>query len=205
MSWRDLITVRAGYTARTHNRWFSNWVAFRDRLSRDAIAFHIIRIAPKRIVFEIPGQSVNLYKSELQSRFSWMGKRVIVAVGLVVVVLSIVVVLSAQQSSVLLAPEHAYGHTAANASSSQSPKPKPCVEIENLRSGAIIENTEAFSADGWHLVSQSKLVSRPACIGRLLGNLRQCCTSHSCLVHLPRQRLADRKNGPDRIVRAISS
>lgn len=159
MSWRDLITVRAGYTARTHNRWFSNWVAFRDRLSRDAIAFHIIRIAPKRIVFEIPGQSVNLYKSELQSRFSWMGKRVIVAVGLVVVVLSIVVVLSAQQSSVLLAPEHAYGHTAANASSSQSPKPKPCVEIENLRSGAIIENTEAFSADGWHLVSQSKLVS----------------------------------------------
>ncbi len=159
MSWRDLITVRAGYTARTHNRWFSNWVAFRDRLSRDAIAFNIIRIAPKRIVFEIPGQSVNLYKSELQSRFSWMGKRVIVAVGLVVVVLSIVVVLSAQQSSVLLAPEHAYGHTAANASSSQSPKPKPCVEIENLRSGAIIENTEAFSADGWHLVSQSKLVS----------------------------------------------
>jgi hypothetical protein len=159
VSWRDLITVRAGYTARTHNRWFSNWVAFRDRLSRDAIAFHIIRIAPKRIVFEIPGQSVNLYKSELQSRFSWMGKRVIVAVGLVVVVLSIVVVLSAQQSSVLLAPEHAYGHTAANASSSQSPKPKPCVEIENLRSGAIIENTEAFSADGWHLVSQSKLVS----------------------------------------------
>jgi hypothetical protein len=159
VSWRDLITLRAGYTARTHNRWFSNWVAFRVRLSRDAVAFSIIRIAPKRIIFEIPGQSDNLHKAELQSHFSSTGKRLIAAVGLVVVALSIVVVLATQLLPVLFAPDHASSHTAANASSSQSPKPKPCVEYENLRSGATIENTDAFNADGWHFVSQSKLVS----------------------------------------------
>ena len=153
MSWRDLITVRAGYEAHTHNRWFSNWVAFRHRLSRDAIDFRMIRIAPKRIVFEIPRDSDSMHMSEHQNRFSWSKAL------LSVVALWIVVVLTALLSPVLFAPEHASSHTAANASSSQSPKPKPCVDIESLNKRTIVENTEAFSVDGWNFESQSKLVS----------------------------------------------
>ena len=153
MSWRDLITVRAGYTARTHNRWFSNWVAFRDRLSRDAVAFRIIRIAPKRIVFEIPGHSDNLHGAEFRRRFAW--KRVFLSV----VALSLVVVLTALISPALFAPEHASSHTAAIASGSQSPQPKPCVDIQSLKKRTIVENTEAFSVEGWTFESQSKLVS----------------------------------------------
>ncbi|MEY4492302.1 MAG: hypothetical protein RL085_713 [Actinomycetota bacterium] len=154
-----MITVRAGYTARTHNRWFSNWVAFREQFSRNAVAYRLIRIAPKRIVFEIPGQSGSLHKAELQSRFSRMGKRLMVASGLVVVALSIIVVLATQLATVLFAPEHASSDTAVNASSSQSPKRKPCVDLEILNASTIVENTEAFSAEGWNFESQSKLVS----------------------------------------------
>ncbi len=153
MSWRDLITVRAGYTARTYNRWFSNWVAFRDRLSRDAVAFRIIRIAPKRIVFEIPGRSDNLHGAEFRRRFDW--KRVFLSV----VALSLVVFLTALLSPALVAPEQASSHTAAIASGSQSPQPKLCVDIESLNKRTIVENTEAFSVDGWNFESQGKLVS----------------------------------------------
>jgi hypothetical protein len=159
VSWLNLITVRAGYTARTHNRWFSNWVAFREQFSRNAVAYRLIRIAPKRIVFEIPGQSGSLHKAELQSRFSWTGKCLIAAVGLVVVALSIIVVLATQLAPVLFAPEHASSHTAANASRLQSPKSKPCADLEILNASTIVENTEAFSAEGWNFESQSKLVS----------------------------------------------
>ena len=153
MSWRDLITVRAGYTARTHNRWFSNWVAFRDSLSRDAIAFRIIRIAPKRIAFEIPGDSDSMHRSDLQSRFSWSKAL------LSVVALSTVVVLTALLSPALFAPEQASSHTAAIASSSQSPKPQPCLEIENLHTGTLVENTAGFGFEGWNFELESKLVS----------------------------------------------
>jgi hypothetical protein len=145
--------VRAGYTTRTHNRWFSNWVAFRDRLSRDAVAFRIIRIAPKRIVFEISGHSDNLHRAEFRRRFDW--KRVFLSV----VALLLVVVLTALLSPALFAPEQSSSHTAAIAFGSQSPQPKPCVEIENLNKRTIVENTEAFSVEGWTFESQSKLVS----------------------------------------------
>ena len=153
MSWRDLITVRAGYAARTHNRWFSNWVAFREQLSREAIAFRMIRIAPKRIVFEIPGDSDSMPRLELQSRFSWPKSL------LAVVALSIVVVVTVQLSPVLLAPEHPSSRTGANASGSQSPQPKPCVDLESLNKRTIVEKTDAFSVEGWTFESQSKLVS----------------------------------------------
>lgn len=167
MSWRDLITVRAGYEAHTHNRWFSNWVAFRERLTRDADGFRMIRLAPKRIVFEIPGDLDSMHRSEHQSRFSWS------KVLLSVVALWIVVVLTALLSPVLFAPEHASSHTAANASSSQSPKPKPCVDIESLNKRTIVENTEAFSVEGWTFESQSKLVS--------LGQLASANYLASCM------------------------
>lgn len=88
-----------------------------------------------------------------------MGKRLIAAVGLVVVALSIFVVLATQLSPMLFAPEHASSHTAANASRLQSPKRKPCVDLEILNASTIVENTEAFSVEGWNFESQSKLVS----------------------------------------------
>ena len=145
--------MRAGYEAHTHNRWFSNWVAFRERLTRDADGFRMIRLAPKRIVFEIPGDLDSMHRSEHQSRFSWS------KVLLSVVALSIVVVLTALLSPALVAPEQASSHTAAIASGSPSPQPKPCFDLESLNKRTSVENTEAFSVDGWNFVPQSELVS----------------------------------------------
>ena len=164
--------MKAGYTVRAHNRWFSNWVSYRERISRDATGFRTIRLAPKRIVFEMPTKSDNLRKSYRTWQVSWP------KVLLAVFALSILAILTAQLSSALFAPaqnsvQRAHSRTTANASNSSVPELSTCVDFASENSGAIVSSTEAFSVEGWHFESQSKLVS--------LGQLASAEYSASCM------------------------
>lgn len=143
MNWRSLLTARPGYAIRSHNRWLSNWVAYRARASRDLASFRIIRIASKRVVFEVENERDNAGRDRQKLR------TVLVPALFAALMISIMIFVM----TFAMTPE------SANLGQTDEPIKHPtCVDLQAVRSFETSKSGESFEVQGWRFDTQSQVV-----------------------------------------------
>lgn len=142
MNWRNLVTARPGYSIQSHNRWFSSWVAFRANASRNSANFRIIRIASKRVVFEVEGARDKSGRQRFRIAFA---------------LASLVALLGA---TTLFLWSFAVIPETSNVVETEEPiNLLACDDLQSLSSFEAVDNTAMFDVQGWRLEIRSDVIS----------------------------------------------
>lgn len=141
MTWRALVTSSPGHHFIAHNRWLTNWVARRQAISSSATTFRIVRLATKRIVFEIPKTEATKSKTK----------------GMFIIALSVVTSLSLTACIVL-------AQTKANSDAKKidlvdtDGAKSTCFDLADMHPSVLVQDFAAFEYRGWQFKPQTKLI-----------------------------------------------
>ena len=144
MNWRALVTARPGYAIQSHNRWFSNWVAYRSQASKNAANLRVIRIASKRVVFEVEHEQHDAGRDRQTYRK----------------VLALALLAATMIPNTIFVTNLAMTPESANVGEAADPIKQPaCVDPLAVHSFETVESAELFEVQGWRFDARSRVVS----------------------------------------------